>query len=116
MANPVSWFEIHGKDGAKLSGFYSQLFGWKVDSNNPMNYGMVDTGAGDGAVGGGITGGDESPWVTVYVSVPDLEASVAEAAKLGGSVVMPPEQVPDGPMIALIADPEGNRIGLMKAM
>jgi len=114
MANPVAWFEVHGKDGAKLSEFYGKLFGWKVDSNNPMNYGMVDTGAGDGAIGGGIAGGDEAPWVTFYVSVPDLDAAVADAAKLGGTVVMPPNQVPEGPMIALITDPEGNRIGLMK--
>ncbi|MEX1104297.1 MAG: VOC family protein [Dehalococcoidia bacterium] len=113
MANPVAWFEVHGKDGAKLSSFYQQLFGWKIDSNNPMNYGMVDTGAGDGAIGGGISGGDE-PWVTIYVSVPDLDAAVADATRLGGKVVQPPEDVPGGPRIALITDPEGNRIGLMK--
>ncbi len=116
MANPVSWFEIHGKDGAKLSDFYTKLFGWKVDSNNPMNYGMVDTGAGDGAIGGGISGGDDSPWVTVYVAVPDIDAAVATVPTLGGTVVMPPDQIPDGPIVAIITDPEGNRIGLMKAM
>jgi predicted enzyme related to lactoylglutathione lyase len=116
MANPVAWFEIHGKDGRKLSDFYSKLFGWKVDSNNPMNYGMIDTGAGQGAIGGGINGGENEAWVTFYVSVPDLNAAVAEVTKLGGTVVQPPDQVPGGPMIALITDPEGNRIGLMKPM
>ena len=115
MANPVAWFEIHGKDGAKLFQFYSRLFGWKVDSDNPMNYGMVDTGAGEGAIGGGIASG-EDPWVTFYVSVPDIEAAVAQVSGLGGTVVMPPNEVPNGPVIALITDPEGNRIGLMKTM
>ena len=28
MANQVSWFEISGKDGAKLQEFYGDLFGW----------------------------------------------------------------------------------------
>ena len=44
--NPVTWFEIAGKDGAKTQKFYSDLFGWKVDASNPMNYGMVECGEG----------------------------------------------------------------------
>jgi predicted enzyme related to lactoylglutathione lyase len=35
MANPVTWFEVVGKDSEKLSKFYGDLFGWKVDLNNP---------------------------------------------------------------------------------
>ena len=42
MANQVSWFEISGKDGAKLQEFYGDLFGWKIDANNPLSYGMVE--------------------------------------------------------------------------
>jgi predicted enzyme related to lactoylglutathione lyase len=42
MANQVSWFEISGKDGRKLQEFSSDLFGWKIDANNPMSYGMVE--------------------------------------------------------------------------
>ena len=41
MAQPVAWFEIHGKNAAKSREFYSALFGWEIDANNPMNYGMV---------------------------------------------------------------------------
>jgi len=52
MANPVTWFEVTGKDGKKLQDFYSGVFGWKIDASNPMNYGMVDN-AGQG-IGGGI--------------------------------------------------------------
>jgi hypothetical protein len=52
MANQVSWFEISGKDGAKLQEFYGDLFGWKIDANNPLSYGMVE--GSDGGIGGGI--------------------------------------------------------------
>lgn len=34
-------FEILGKDPEKLKGYYAELFGWDIDSNNPLNYGMV---------------------------------------------------------------------------
>jgi len=112
MANKVTHFEIHGKDGKRLQGFYASLFGWKVDASNPMQYGMV--GAEQSGIGGGIA---KSPaaMVTFYVEVADLAASLKQAEKLGGKTVMPPMDVPGGPRIAQFADPEGNVIGLVKA-
>ena len=41
MANVVNHFEIHGTDGKKSQDFYAGLFGWSIDANNPMDYGMV---------------------------------------------------------------------------
>ena len=51
MTRPVVHFEIHGKDGAKLQEFYRSLFGWEIDANNPMQYGMVTPGVGGPAEG-----------------------------------------------------------------
>ena len=42
MANPVVHFEVLGKDGERLQQFYRDLFGWKIDANNPMKYGYVE--------------------------------------------------------------------------
>ena len=114
MAGKVSHFEIHGKNGKKSQEFYASLFGWKVDANNPMNYGMV---AGmDGGIGGGVTevqpGG--APMVTVYVEVADLDAALKKAESLGGKMVAPPMDVPGGPTIAMMSDPDGNVVGLLK--
>ena len=41
MGQPVVHFEIAGKDGPALQSFYSQLFEWEIDTNNPMGYGVV---------------------------------------------------------------------------
>jgi uncharacterized protein len=114
VANPVGWFEIHAKDGKKAQDFYASLFGWNVDTNNPMSYGMVQS-TGDGGIGGGITG-PNGPMVTIYVNVDDLAATLKKAEGLGGSTVMPPMDVPGGPSIAQFKDPEGNIIGIMKGM
>ena len=57
MPNPVVHFEIEGKDGAKLQKFYTDLFGWKIDANNPMNYGVVPRDGNTNAEGAGIGGG-----------------------------------------------------------
>ena len=116
MVRPVVHFEIHGKDAKKLQEFYASLFGWKIDANNPMNYGMVEAGVGgppDG-VGGGILQSDSAPMVTFYVQVVDLNETLQKAESMGGQTVQPPMDVPGGPTMAQFKDPEGNTIGLVK--
>ena len=68
MANPVVHFEVTGKDGKKLQDFYGKTFGWNVNADNPMNYGMVDAGDTGGGIGGGISAGDGgTKQVTFYI-------------------------------------------------
>jgi len=114
MARPVTHFEVHGKNGKALQDFYAELFDWKIDANNPMNYGLVE--AAQPGIGGGITQSDGAPMVTFYVDVTDLAATLASVEKLGGKTVMPPMEVPGGPTIAMFQDPDGNTIGIMKGM
>jgi len=120
MGQPVVHFEIIGKDAEKLKNYYSELFGWEVDSNNPMNYGIVQrdrnvTADGVG-IGGGIGTGPEgySGHVTFYVEVPDVEAALTKAESLGGARVMGPEKVMDQIEIGLFNDPEGHIVGVLK--
>ena len=113
MGNPVVHFEIIGKDGKKLQNFYSRLFGWKIDANNPMNYGLVEP-SGNG-IGGGVGAGMGDGHVTVYVEVDDLQAYLKKAEELGGKTTMPPMAVPGGPEVAMFTDPEGHLMGLAKA-
>jgi predicted enzyme related to lactoylglutathione lyase len=111
MANPVTHFEIHGRDGAKSQEFYSSLFGWDVDADNEMNYGIVSAPEGKG-IGGGIATAQSEPMVTIYVEVEDLDVTIKTAESLGGKTILPPSDVPGGPRLALFADPDGNVIGL----
>jgi predicted enzyme related to lactoylglutathione lyase len=119
MGQPVVHFEVTGKDGKALSGFFSQLFDWEIDANNPMGYGIVDreknVGADGIGIGGGIATGPEGypGHVTFYVQVPDVEASLAKAEELGGTRMMGPETVMEDLTIGLFTDPEGHVIGVM---
>jgi predicted enzyme related to lactoylglutathione lyase len=120
MGQPVVHFEVIGKDGEKLQSYYSELFGWEIDSDNPMKYGTVqrdgntnDDGAG---IGGGVGTGPEGydGHVTFYVEVPDVEAALAKAESLGGTRTMGPDKVMDTIEIGLFTDPEGHLIGVVK--
>ena len=115
MGYPVTWFEVQSKDPDKQQRFYAELFDWKIDTDNSMGYGMVETG-GDGGIRGGIGGVPEGAPsnVTWYVQVPDPEEHLKKVEELGGQRLMGPMEVPDGPTIAHFADPEGNVVGLFK--
>ena len=81
MGQPVVHFEIIGKDGEAMRNYYSELFGWEINADNPINYGTVDregnTNAEGIGIGGGVGVGPEGydGHVTVYIEVPDVEAA-----------------------------------------
>ena len=122
MGQPITHFEIMGKDGVALRSFYSDLFGWKIDAANPLNYGMVQRDGNVSADGSGIGGGigvmpeGQPGYVTFYIEVPDVEAALAKAESLGGSRMMGPEKVMEQVEIGLFNDPEGHMIGVVKAV
>ena len=111
MANPVVHWEIGGRDLDTLAGFYRDLFGWESTTFDP-DYRLVDLGEG---IGGGLMRcRDDMPaYVTVYVAVDDLEATLAMAKELGGEPLLPPTPIPGVGQFALLQDPEGNTIGIL---
>ena len=115
MKAPVVHFEIMGGKGDELARFYSELFGWSIDSNNPMKYGRVDTGGGPRSINGGVgPSQDGGKRVSIYAQIDDLDATLERVGKLGGKTILPPSEVPGGPKLAMFADPAGNVIGLLQ--
>ena len=121
MGQPVVHFEVIGKDGDKLQKYYGELFGWDIQTDNEMNYGMVNresnvTADGTPGIGGGVAGGPPGydGHVTFYVAVPDVEAALAKAESLGGTRVMGPEKIMDMVELGQFKDPEGHVIGVVK--
>ena len=117
MGCPVVYFEIISDDSEKAQEFYGDLFGWSIDADNPLNYGMVDTESDDAGIKGGIgddmldTGGH----LTFYVEVPDIEETLKKAVEKGGTVILDALEIPGGSKIGLFNDPDGRRVGLVEA-
>ena len=106
--------EVTGKDGTALQSFYSRVFGWEFDTNNPTGYGMYRPADGEGVAGGIGAAQDGGPGlVTFYVHAEDPAATLKQVEALGGRVVMPLTEVAPETTIALFADPEGHIVGLM---
>src|SRR2546426_7480824 len=94
MANPVVHFEVTGMDGKSLQDFYSGVFGWKINADNPMQYGIVD--AGDtGGIGGGISARDGGGRRgTLLIARDNPQAPLDKGESQGGETVMAPGRKP----------------------
>jgi predicted enzyme related to lactoylglutathione lyase len=115
MPNPITHFEVLGSDAASLRRFYGEAFGWEMEDVMDGAYYMVHPGSGiNGGVG--AAPGGSGGHVTFYVEVEDPAAALEKIGGLGGETVQEPMDIPDGPTIALFADPEGHVIGLVKRM
>jgi predicted enzyme related to lactoylglutathione lyase len=107
-----SWFEVHTRAYDDAVSFYRDVFGWEtsVVSDAP-EFRYTTLGEGDAALAGIMDAsgflpeGVPSHW-SVYFGTADIDASLAKAVDLGGSIVLPAEDTPYG-RIAQAADPTG---------
>lgn len=116
MGNPVVHFEIAGPDGPALQRFYRDLFDWNVEAQGEEFgfYGIVQWN--EGGIGGGIIQTQEgmpSNYVTAYIQVDDLQATLDKIAAAGGASLMPPMEIdPSVGSVAMFTDPANNCMGL----
>jgi predicted enzyme related to lactoylglutathione lyase len=111
-----NWNELVTPDVAAATAFYRELFGWSAQEN-PGPLPRTSFGLGELLVGGGHAPGpqeDPTPRWTVSFMVADADQSVARAQELGGSVLLPPIDVPVG-RLAIVADPQGASFSLAAA-
>jgi uncharacterized protein len=111
-ARPVVHWEIGASDPERQRAFYGAMFNWSIGEGPVMR---IPAGIGGPEPGpGGAIRQTDRRGVTLYVQVRDLGESLARTTELGGTVQIERLQVPDGPTLAVIEDPEGNRVVLVQ--
>lgn len=107
----ITWRDLTVKDAGKVRDFYAAVVGWKVaevDMGGYADYSMVapngETVAGVCHARGANTG--VPPQWLMYVTVADMDESVARCEELGGKVLTPVKALGDG-LFAVIQDPAG---------
>jgi len=111
MPHPIVHAEIRSNDPDATRAFFGPLFGWTFPEGGVPGYTFIESGVPNTLPGGisPLQGGD--PLVTFFVGVEDIDATLAEAVRLGGTVVQEVARVP-GVAFALFADPAGQVVGL----
>jgi predicted enzyme related to lactoylglutathione lyase len=114
-AGIFSWNELMTRNADASAKFYTELFGWTREDMDMegSTYSMFKT---EGRPVGGMIvlppGAESMPvmWMG-YITVENLEASVARAAELGAKVHKDITTIPMG-RFAILADPQGAIFGL----
>jgi hypothetical protein len=88
------------------------MFHWPVNEGGGVRTFPAGLGGPEPGPAGHFREG--SPGVHLYVQVRDLDESLARAVELGGAVTLSRMDIPNGPTIAVITDPDGNTIGLVQ--
>lgn len=122
MTNAISWFEIPSTNLERATKFYETIFGISLVPMDLPNIKMrmfpIDdpmTGIGGAVV---ESGGFHKPSVSdgplIYLNGnPDVQIVLDKVVAAGGSVMVPKTEIsPEYGFMAVIADTEGNRIGL----
>lgn len=115
MGNPVVRWQVITPDPESTASFYRELFGWTVMRNNALGYREVRTASN--GVEGGIwpAPAEVQPFVQLFVEVPDVEAHVQRATKLGAEVIVPVSVLPEGDTMAVLRDPGGLPFAICSA-
>jgi predicted enzyme related to lactoylglutathione lyase len=108
--------EIPANVPHEASDFYAKLFGWKIMTDEAMDYVMFEPDDGPGGgfsrIGERVKPGD----VLLYIDTDDIAATLAEIEANGGSTVQPKTEIPTIGWFAVFQDPTGNVLGLFTGM
>ena len=107
-----NWFELHTRDYDASVKFYRDVFKWDThDMSDAPDFRYTTFGEGDSALAGimdangFLPDGVPSNW-QIYFGVEDADEALAKIVKLGGSVIMGPDDSPYG-RLAQAADTTG---------
>lgn len=128
LDHTVVHFEIPANNPEKLSEFYKNLFGWKIEkmSMGDMDYWMIETRAGTsqdmekarttaGTNGGMMKKMDAGQRPVNYVMVESVDDFSKKIQNLGGKIIVPKTPIPNMGAFAVALDPEGNPVGIFES-
>ena len=114
----LGWMQLNAPDPSQASSFYHGVFGWNA-RHDPMEHGGSYTTFMSGLErrGGGMPMPPDAKapahWLT-YFAVADVDDTAGKAAQLGGSVMMPPMDIPGVARMAVLSDPQGAFFAIVK--
>lgn len=113
------WFDLITSNPPAAQAFYGKVFGWTFQpAAEASDYtvfaagGRLIGGVFQPAAGGGAPVGTR--WLG-FVSVRDLDAAMARLGRLGFTTLLPATKVPGRGSQAIVRDPQGAVVGLLKS-
>ncbi|MGV9982727.1 VOC family protein [Streptomyces olivaceus] len=115
-AGSLGWAELLTREPGRAADFHTTVFGWSVDvaARRPR------WGVGGADFGGMVTMDEKFPHEVPahrlpYFVVADVNTAAVDTTDGGGTVLVEPTSVPDGPRLAVLRDPQGAMFGVYRA-
>ncbi len=108
--------EIPSHDAAESKAFYGALLGWgsmdipMPDMGEEFNYTILNLGESMAAALAPLSDDIKPGDVLLYFGSDDLDADMARVSELGGTVLLPRQDIPGFGSLGLFLDPTGNRV------
>ena len=105
------WFELMTTDVNAAKNFYTDLLDWKTEDMpmKDMSYTVIKVE--DDQVAGMMPmppdSGEMPPSWGIYITVKDVDATVAKVKDLGGKILVEPRDIPNVGRFCVIQDPQG---------
>ncbi len=116
----IGWIDLTVEHAEQLRDFYGAVVGWRhspVDMGGYSDFTML--APADDAPTAGVchargANADLPPQWLIYITVDDLDASLAQCSERGGEVVVGPKGMGSAGRYAVIRDPAGAAAALFE--
>ncbi len=108
----VLHYEIPADDVARARKFYNDVFGWKIEDVQGMEYWMIESKGERGINGGLMKRQAPQQTTTIYVEVDSVDAYLQKVEAGGGRIDFPKTAVPGMGWFAICLDTENNAFGI----
>jgi hypothetical protein len=109
----ITWVDLTAKDAGVIREFYPKVVGWRsteVEMGGYSDYWMNEPSTGKTAAGichaRGVNADLPTQWL-VYITVENLEKSIASCVEQGGKIVAGPRSMGEQGKFCVIQDPAG---------
>jgi len=111
----VVHFEIGSSNFEVSKNFYHECFGWTFELYDQMDYHLIDTGKDASGINGGFMPAEDfDQKIILTINVDNLDEKLEKIVELGGSVIMPPQEIPGVGRLAYFKDPLDTIMGMME--
>ena len=117
----ISWIDLTVDDASRMRDFYSEVVGWTssgVDMGGYEDFNMMPPSSETPVAGVCHAQGsnaDLPPQWLIYITVPDLDASIAKCTDLGGEIISGPRDLGPAARFCVIRDPAGAVAALFES-
>jgi len=112
----VIHFEIPADDPNRAVKFYTDVFGWKIQKWEGMDYWLCETGkAPEPGIDGAIMPREPVKVLVNTIGVPSVDDFIKKVEAAGGKIIAPKMPIPGVGWFAYCIDTEGNLFGIMES-